>query len=101
MENSTDNLAALLEVLPPQVKEKFEQNNSSERLIEVILDLGRQPEARYINSAQLLSKNQITREDLQYVVSRVGLFGQDNRAGIERTLHRISAMRNRRGDIVG
>src|SRR5262245_20373995 len=72
-----------------------------ESLIEVVLDLGRQPEARYTAHALYLDDSLITRDDLQYVASRVGQFTRDNRAGIERTLHRISAMRNRLGEIVG
>lgn len=101
MQNSSDNIKALLEVLPPHVRQPLESYNGLEGLIEIILDLGRQPEARYLSSAQYLSDRQVNREDLQYVISRVGLFGKDNRAGIERTLHRISAIRNRRGEIIG
>ena len=48
-----------------------------------------------------LGREPVTREDLDYVVSRVGEFAADNRAGIERTLHRISAIRNRQGKIIG
>src|SRR5207249_1270953 len=70
-------------------------------LIEVVIDLGRPPEARFPNRAVNLSDSPITREDLDYVTHRVGAFTQDNRAGIERTLHRISAIRNRREIIVG
>jgi stage III sporulation protein SpoIIIAA len=72
-----------------------------ESLIEVVLDLGRQPEARYTAQALYLNDSLVTHDDLQFVASRVGQFTRDNRAGIERTLHRISAMRNRLGQIVG
>ncbi|MEW6736563.1 MAG: R3H domain-containing nucleic acid-binding protein [Acidobacteriota bacterium] len=101
MKNVTDNLTALLEVLPRQLRETLEHIGGLEGLVEVVLDLGRRPEARYLGSAQYLSDGQINHEDLQYIISRVGLFGKDNRAGIERTLHRISAIRNRRGEIIG
>jgi stage III sporulation protein SpoIIIAA len=70
-------------------------------LIEIVLDLGRLPEARFPNQMEALSCAQVTRADIDYVVERIGTFGQDNRAGIERTLHRISAIRNRVGTIIG
>ena len=70
-------------------------------LLEVVLDLGRQPEARFSGHEIFLSDEEVTPEDLEYVVSRIGSFGDDNRAGIPRTLHRISAIRNRRANIVG
>ena len=72
-----------------------------EGLLEIVLDLGRQPEARYPGREAMLSDEEVSPEDLEYVVSRIGQFGDDNRAGIPRTLHRISAIRNRRGSIVG
>ncbi|MEK6324896.1 MAG: R3H domain-containing nucleic acid-binding protein [Acidobacteriota bacterium] len=98
---STDNLDLMLGVLPPPIREALARAGNMESLIEVVLDLGRQPEARYTKRALYLDDSLITREDLQYVASRVGQFTRDNRAGIERTLHRISAMRNRLGEIVG
>jgi stage III sporulation protein SpoIIIAA len=69
--------------------------------MEVILDLGRKPHARFQRRAEILCDRDITREDLLSAVERLGDFGHDNRAGIEGTLHRISAMRNRKGSIVG
>jgi stage III sporulation protein SpoIIIAA len=98
---STDNLDLLLGVLPPHIREMLSQSSDVEFLIEIVLDLGRKPEARYPGEAVYLAESLVTREDLQYVASRVGRFTRDNRAGIERTLHRISAMRNRLGEIVG
>src|SRR5437588_5293802 len=97
----TDNLAQLLEVLPPTLRRHLERENSLEELLEIVLDLGRVPEARYPSRVVELGENGITDEDIEYVVNRVGVFGKDNRAGIERTLHRISAIRNRVGKIVG
>lgn len=97
----TDNLEQLLDVLPPHVKNAVENLDSHEGLIEIVLDLGRQAEARFPNRFVYLSAEPVTRDDLDYVIKRVGAFGADNRAGIERTLHRISAIRNRRGDITG
>jgi stage III sporulation protein SpoIIIAA len=98
---STDNLDLLLAVLPPQIREALARDGNLESLIEVVLDLGRQPEARYPGLALYLNESLVSLEDIQYVASRVGQFTRDNRAGIERTLHRISAMRNRLGQIVG
>ncbi|MDQ3044086.1 MAG: AAA family ATPase [Chloroflexota bacterium] len=100
----TDNLQDLIAVLPPHIAEQFAASGSDlERggLIEIILDLGRPPEARYTGGEAQLSNAEVTREDLAYVAERIGHFGEDNRAGIERTLHRISAIRNRGGEIVG
>jgi len=98
---STDNLDLLLVVLPPPIREALARGGNIESLIEVVLDLGRQPEARYPGEAVYLNDSLVTHEDLKYVASRAGQFTRDNRAGIERTLHRISAMRNRLGEIVG
>ncbi len=97
----TDNLKQLLGVLPPSVRNDLERANSLEDLLEIVLDLGRPAEARYPERVVELGDHGVTFEDIEYVVSRVGAFGKDNRAGIERTLHRISAIRNRVGKIVG
>ena len=98
---STDNLDLLLSVLPPAVVESLTRSGSLDSLIEIVLDLGRQPEARYTDHAVYLTEAPVSREEIGYVSSRVGRFTRDNRAGIERTLHRISAIRNRLGEIVG
>ena len=97
----TDNLDLLLQVLPPSVRQAVETEGREESLLEIVLDLGRQPEARYTDGSYFLSEHLVTHEDLEYVTGRVGEFGKDNRAGIERTLHRISAIRNRVGRVVG
>ena len=97
----TDNLDVLLGVLPPPIREAIEQQPELEELLEVVLDLGREPEGRFPGRAVRLSEQFVSREAMQYVISRVGTFGKDNRAGIERTLHRISAIRNRVGEIIG
>lgn len=120
----TDNLSRLLDVLPPRVRQCLDREAKLDDLLEIVLDLGRPAEARFpVRVVELLpsySQNlelfrmeqgmtrvmeadpdEVTQEDIDYVVSRIGDFGLDNRAGIERTLHRISAIRNRRGRIVG
>jgi stage III sporulation protein SpoIIIAA len=96
-----DDLDRLLEVLPQFVRETLEEQGSFDNLIEVVLDLGRRPEARYSTGFVYLADNEINREHIDTVLKRVGEFGLDNRAGIERTLHRISAIRNRQGEIIG
>lgn len=97
----TDNLVQLLDVLPPNIRQCLEQQADLEDLLEIVLDLGRQAEARFPLRVIDLCDIAVTAEEIDYVVSRVGQFGKDNRAGIERTLHRISAIRNRQGKIVG
>jgi len=97
----TDDLDLLYRALPPSVEEPLRAINRRDELLEVVLDLGREPEARFPGEAVSLSSEPVTRQDLEHCVSRVGSFTQDNRAGIERTLHRISALRNRQGAIVG
>ena len=97
----TDNLTQLLEVVPPPIRAFLEQEDSLEDLLEIVMDLGRIPEARYPERVVELGEEPVTAADIEFVVGRVGAFGKDNRAGIERTLHRISAIRNRQGRIVG
>jgi stage III sporulation protein SpoIIIAA len=99
--SATDDQTVLLEVMPPAARAAIAAHPRRDELVELVLDLGRQPEARFPDSGELLSEAPVTREDIAYVVARVGRFGKDNRAGIERTLHRISAIRNRVGDVIG
>ncbi|MBI4447012.1 MAG: AAA family ATPase [Acidobacteria bacterium] len=100
-EETIDDLSLLLRVLPPNLREALEREKDLESLVEIVMDLGRQPEARFYDRGVFLDLAEITREDLDYVISRVGVFTADNRAGIERTLHRVSAIRNRRMGIIG
>ena len=94
-------LDRLLDVLPPRVMGTLHDREDVEDLLEVVLDLGRLPEARFPTGDVPLADQEVTRDDLDSVVGRLGEFGGDNRAGIERTLHRISAIRNRKGQVVG
>jgi stage III sporulation protein SpoIIIAA len=98
---SRQELALLFQALPPPIYQAVHGLPHTSPLLEVVLDLGREPEARFADHEVLLSDTPVTQEDLEFVAARVGAFGDDNRAGIERTLHRISAMRNRAGHIVG
>jgi len=97
----TDDLDALLDILPPHIREPLYQQHDRSELIEVVLDLGRLPEARFPHRELIINSKEVSHDDLDYVVSRVGEFTGDNRAGIERTLHRISAIRNRNSYIIG
>ncbi len=97
----TDDLHALLGVLPALIADAVIKANNSDNLLEIILDLGRKPMARFVDGEIELLSNEVTRDEIDYVVSRIGEVDADNRAGLERTLHRISAIRNRRGHIVG
>jgi stage III sporulation protein SpoIIIAA len=97
----TDDLDLLLNALPPHICVPLKQREDNFELLEIVMDLGRKPEARYPGREVVLSETEITPEDIDYVVARIEEFGDDNRAGIERTLHRISCIRNRRGKIVG
>lgn len=97
----TDDLDKLLGVLPDIIRQNLEQHPQRHSLIEVVMDIGRRPEARFPGKAEYLSESTVSREHLDYCVGRVGHFSGDNRAGIEQTLHRISAIRNRQGEIVG
>ena len=96
-----DDLDALLGALPPEIVAALHTLPDRTALIEVVLDLGRVPEARFPDSEVTLLDREVTEADIALVVDKIGSFGDDNRAGIERTLHRISAIRNRSGKIVG
>jgi stage III sporulation protein SpoIIIAA len=97
----TDDLQALISALPERIQSALDKHPRSSELLEVVMDLGRTPEARFPDEALKLSDQEVTDADLQWVVERIGEFGDDNRAGIERTLHRISVIRNRGGRPVG
>src|SRR2546426_165564 len=97
----SDELEALLRGLPPDIAQRVRALEGLEGLLEIVMDLGRLPEARFARREETLARREVSAEDLAYVISHIGQFGGDNRAGIERTLHRISALRNRAGKVVG
>ncbi len=97
----TDDLAAMLGVFPEEIAEAVVQKNHFDDLLEVVLDLGRIPTARFVDGDVKLLDRPVDHNDINHVVSRIGEFDADNRAGMESTLHRISAIRNRRGNVVG
>ena len=97
----TDDFEILRSVLPLRIRYAIDEYGESSKLLEIVLDLGRIPTARYVDGEYQLSESEVTEDDLQQLVTELGDFDDDNRAGIERSLHRISAIRNRRGKIVG
>ncbi|MDB9458290.1 AAA family ATPase [Dolichospermum circinale CS-1225] len=97
----TEDLHKLLDILPQNLQQKLENHPQGHNLVEVVLDLGRRPEARFPHGAEYLSETPVTQAQIDDCIQRVGNFGGDNRAGIEQTLHRISAIRNRSGKIIG
>jgi stage III sporulation protein SpoIIIAA len=96
-----DDTEALLRILPPHIYQGLRRSERVNEVLEIVMDLGREPEARMIDSEVVLSTRPVSIEDIEQVITRISAFGEDNRAGIERTLHRISAIRNRSGEIIG
>lgn len=96
-----DDLNQLLDILPQYISEPLKKHNKQGQLIEIVLDIGRRPEARFSDGASYLSYRTIVWQDLDFILKRLGKFSGDNRAGIEKTLHRISSLRNRQGTVIG
>ncbi|XP_031490743.1 uncharacterized protein ycf45 isoform X4 [Nymphaea colorata] len=90
-------------ILPEDLREKLRNEPRRDTLLEVVVDLGRPPEARFLGDygGQYLRSTEVSEQDLEFAQNAIGEFGGDNRAGIEGTLHRISAIRSRKGLIVG
>jgi stage III sporulation protein SpoIIIAA len=97
----TDDLEALVNILPPEIRDSLHRQEDISELLEVVLDLGRPPEARFPRREVILRPREVSLPDIDHVISGVSAFSGDNRAGIERTLHRVSAIRNRHGRIIG
>jgi len=91
----TNDLNQLMTKLPSLIRDYFKEYDFTEQLLEIVVDLGRRPEARFIHGSQYLSQKLISWQDLDYITKRIGKFSTENRTGIERTLHRISCIRNR------
>ena len=100
-ENNLDDIHALVAIFPEEIGEKIESIGNLSELVEVVFDVGRPPLARYTDDEIQLSEKEVAFEDLETIISQIGDFDLDNRAGMERTLHRISAIRNRKGKIIG
>ena len=99
--NNADDIQALINVLPEKIADEINAYGNLDKLIEVVMDVGRMPLARYTSGDLLLSDKEISYDDIDTVVAKIGTFDLDNRAGMERTLHRISAIRNRHNRIIG
>jgi len=97
----TDDLPGLFAVLPKEYVSSIKSENRSDDLLEIVVDLGRIPMARFIDRELTISEHEVSNEEILDIVEKVGIFDADNRAGIERTLHRISAIRNKRSMVVG
>ena len=93
--NVNDDLEKLIENLPFFLQDYLNQHDNKDKLIEIVLDLGRRPEARFVTGNEYLSQKLISWQDIDYMTKRISKFSNENRAGIERTLHRISCIRNR------
>src|SRR5450756_1538322 len=96
-----EEIELLARALPPDLAHALHERTDPRELLEIVLDLGREPEARVPGREVLLADHPVSASDLEHVTNSVGQFGDDNRAGIERTLHRVSAIRNRSGRITG
>ena len=95
------DLDKLIQVLPTYIKEDLQNNVNKTRLIEIIIDLGRRPEGRFLYGTEYISNKIVSWQDLDYALKRLGTFSNENRAGIKQTLHRISCIKNRQGIIIG
>ena len=99
--NNADDIQALIDIFPAKISGVLNAYGELDKLIEVVMDVGRAPFARYTTGDLPISEDEVTYEDIDAVVEKIGSFDLDNRAGMERTLHRISAIRNRRNRIIG
>jgi stage III sporulation protein SpoIIIAA len=99
--NIPDDLEKLIGNLPFFIQDQLNQHSKKDKLLEIVLDLGRRPEARFNTESEYLSQKLISWQDIDYFTKQISKFSNDNRAGIERTLHRISCIRNRQFLITG
>ena len=93
--SSNDDLEKLIENLPFFLQERLNRHSYKDQLLEIVLDVGRRPEARFLYGSEYLSQKAISWQDIDFIIKRISKFSNENRAGIERTLHRISCIRNR------
>lgn len=98
---SHEDLRTLLSVLPESIRSSVDEMGRQDELLEIVMDLGRLPTARYVNGERVLRETEVTRDEIEQVIAGIGDFDDDNRAGIARTLHRISGIRNRHNQVVG
>jgi len=95
------DLYKLFENLPFLIEESLKNHKNKDKLVEIVIDLGRRPEGRFTTGSEYLSQKIVSWQDIDYITKRLGQFSVENRAGIEKTLHRISCIRNRQWLING
>jgi hypothetical protein len=66
-----DELQRLIELLPPRFQGSLQRQPNLHELIEIVLDLGRQPVARFPQSYVALSGDKVSEEDIETAVSKV------------------------------
>ena len=94
-------IGRLVDILPDAIRRRIRESDALDDMVEIVLDLGRNPEIRTYSDCTVMDDIEVCDEDIEHVIAGIGVFGEDNRAGIERTLHRISAIRNRAGKVIG
>lgn len=99
--NNSSDLKKLFNIFPFDIQLLLENHPNKHEVLEIVLDLGKRAEARFLNRTEYISKRNVSWQDLDYIVRHIGKFNDDNRAGIEKTLHRISCICNREGLIIG
>jgi stage III sporulation protein SpoIIIAA len=97
----SDDLEKLLKILPIEISKTIEKYPNRNQLIEIVMDLGKKPEARFSDHVHYISNKNINWQDINYCLRKLGKFNADNRTGIKNTLHRISSINNREGQIIG
>ncbi len=96
-----NDVEKLISIMPPKITSSLGYDKL-EDVIEIVLDIGRVPEIRHAGGKiEKIGSELITDEDITFVTSHLQEFTHDNRSGIPGTLHRISAIRNRQGKVVG
>ncbi|MFA5878715.1 MAG: R3H domain-containing nucleic acid-binding protein [Candidatus Margulisiibacteriota bacterium] len=97
-----DDIHLLLAIFPSRIRNYLEVHSKLNQLNEVVLDLGRFPEIRFADETyKIIEFDEVSEQDIASVIKKISPFNLDNRSGIERTLHRISAIRNRNGKVIG
>ena len=97
-----EDVNRLLSILPNELKSYLKSHPGLNDLNEIVMDIGHPPSIRFEEDHERLTDfNDVTDADLSHITGQIGEFNSDNRAGIEKTLHRISAIRSRQGKVLG
>ncbi len=100
-EQAKEDLSLFLDVLPETIRQAVFEKGRADELLEVVLDLGRLPSARFVDGEIVIREQGVTQDEIDHILTGISEFDDDNRAGIARTLHRIAGIRNRRGTVIG